>query len=322
LKEDQSPYLVSLGTVGDDGSWPAPEGTTYGAFVQLALKSMIWYPVPEFGAEAYAIPQTWDDLIALSDRLVSDGRTPWCIGWESGDFDGWPGTDWIEHLLLEDAGVAAYDDWTFHRMGFDSPPVRRAFERLGQILFTDGYIADGAVQEDWWPAQWPMVKEDPPGCWLYQFPDFASVSLPRGSAGTTTDFFAFPSIGADDRAVMGAGDMMTVFSDRPEVRALVGYLLSPEYGNTLVGASDAETHFISANQRFDVATYDAFTRNEAELINAALASDTFRFDASDLMPQEIGAELFWGAMMRYAAEGPESLDAILAELDAAWPDDG
>jgi hypothetical protein len=27
-------------------------------------------------------------------------------------------------------------------------------------------------------------------------------------------------------------------------------------------------------------------------------------------------------MMRYAREGPESLDSILAELDAAWPDDG
>ena len=34
LKRDQSPYLVSLGTVGDDGSWPASEGTTYGAVVE------------------------------------------------------------------------------------------------------------------------------------------------------------------------------------------------------------------------------------------------------------------------------------------------
>ena len=34
LKKDQSPYLVSLGTVGDDGSWPASEGTTYGAVVR------------------------------------------------------------------------------------------------------------------------------------------------------------------------------------------------------------------------------------------------------------------------------------------------
>jgi hypothetical protein len=52
----------------------------------------------------------------------------------------------------------------------------------------------------------------------------------------------------------------------------------------------------------------------------SLASDTFRFDASDLMPPEIGADRFWKAMMTYTAEGPGSLDRILAELDEAWPD--
>ena len=57
------------------------------------------------------------------------------------------------------------------------------------------------------------------------------------------------------------------------------------------------------------------------MIYAALAGDAFRFDASDLMPPPVGNDLFWDAMMRYAREGPDSLDAILAELDAAWPDD-
>ena len=59
-----------------------------------------------------------------------------------------------------------------------------------------------------------------------------------------------------------------------------------------------------------------------KIIYAALADDTFRFDASDLMPPPIGTDLFWAAMMRYATEGPSSLDAILANLDAAWPNDG
>ena len=40
------------------------------------------------------------------------------------------------------------------------------------------------------------------------------------------------------------------------------------------------------------------------------------------LPNRGGADLFWKAMMRYAAEGPDSLDAILSGLDAAWPDDG
>jgi DNA-binding SARP family transcriptional activator/ABC-type glycerol-3-phosphate transport system substrate-binding protein len=317
LRRDQSPYLVSLGTVADDGSWPSSDGATYGAFVQLNLKSMIWYPEPELRAEGYPIPATWDELIALSDRLVRDGRTPWCLGWESGGASGWPGTDWIEHLLLMDAGPDLYDAWTFHRIPFDSASVRGAFERLGRILFTDGYVADGAVLGSWAGAQLPMVRSDPPGCWLHQFPTFATHAVSEDSAGVTTDAFAFPTSGGRSRAVMGAGNMMVVFSDRPEVRAVVKYMLGPNYGTALVES----TSFISANRRFDVANYEPFERRQAGLINAALADDAFRFDASDLMPPPVGNGLFWDAMMTYATEGPQSLDRILAELDAAWPDD-
>jgi alpha-glucoside transport system substrate-binding protein len=111
--------------------------------------------------------------------------------------------------------------------------------------------------------------------------------------------------------------MMGVFSDRPEVREVVRYMLSPEYGSHLA----SETGFLSPNRDFDLANYSPFQRHQAEVINAALAADAFRFDASDLMPPEIGADLFWKAMMRYAQEGPSSLDSILSELDAAWPDD-
>jgi len=197
--------------------------------------------------------------------------------------------------------------------------VRQAFERLGQILFTEGYTAEGAVEQNFWPAQRPMVNKQPPGCWLYQFPTFAAPALPPGSVGESTNIFPFPSVGADSRGVVGGGTMIGAFSDRPEVRELVRYILSPAYGETIV-SSDAG--FISANQRFDLKHYEPFERREATFIYAALADDAFRFDASDLMPPPIGNDLFWAAMMRYAREGPESLESILAELDAAWPDDG
>ncbi len=318
LRNDQSPYLVSLGTIGDDGSWPASDGATYGAFVSINLKSLVWYPKPELRTAAASTPRTWDELIALSDRLVRDEQTPWCMGWGAGSASGWPGTDWIENLLLKAAGPQAYDQWTLHEIPFDSEPVREAFERLGQILFTKGYLAEGAVERPFDTAQLPMVREDPPGCWLYQFPDFGAGYVPPGSVGTATDIFPFPSVGDPSPAVVGAGDIIGVFSDRPEVREVVRYMLSPEYGRGLSAASP----YLSPNRRFDLSNYEPFERHQAEIIDAALADDAFRFDASDLMPPEIGADLFWKAMMRYAEEGPASLDAILTELDAAWPDDG
>jgi serine/threonine protein kinase/ABC-type glycerol-3-phosphate transport system substrate-binding protein len=318
LKQDQSPYLISLGTLGEDGSWPATTGTTFGAFSDINLKSMVWYPVPELQADGYRIPRTWDELIALSDALVRDGETPWCLGWESGEADGWPGTDWIELLLLNEAGSQVFDRWVAHQIPFDSPPVRQAFERLGQILFSEGYIADGAAESDFAFAQQPMVKRQPPGCWLYQFPSFATAFMPPGSFGATTDIFPFPSMEADPHGVLGAGTIVGAFSDRPEVRELVRYMLSPRYGEAIV---EAGAGFISANQQFDTTVYGPFERRQAKIIYAALADDTFRFDGSDLMPPPVGNDLFWDAMMRYAREGPSSLDSILTELDAAWPDD-
>ncbi len=321
LNQNQSPYLVSLGTVGPDGSWPSAAGGTYGVVTSVALKGLIWYPVPEFRAAGYDVPETWDGLIALSDRLVADRRTPWCMGFGSGRASGWPGTDWIESLLLAGAGPEVYDRWTFHRIPFDSPPVRTAFERFGQIAFTKGYMyrgADGALVTDLSEAQLPMVERDPPGCWLYHFPDFAANFLIGGSVGRDTDVFPFPTIAGRSRGLIGGGDMLSAFTDRPEVREVVKYFLSPEFGADFARVGNT----LIPNRHFDLTKYPPFWRREARLLTEALAADTFRFDASDLMPPRVGQEPFFEAMMTYLHEGPDSLDGILADLDAAWPDDG
>ena len=324
LQRDQSPYLVSLGTVGPEGEWPSDEGGTYGAFVELNVKSLIWYPAHEFDAAGYAIPATWAELVALSDRMVSEGRTPWCVGYAfggDGSSDGWPGTDWIENLLLASAGPAAYDSWTFHGIPFDSHPIRKAFHRLGRILFTKGYVYGGrktAARTLVVRAQRPMIRRDPPGCWLDQTPSFLEGWFPKRTLGRAFNVFPFPSMNeASLGPVLGGGSMLAAFADRPEVREFVKFLLSPAYGIEMAGS---EHGFISPNRRFDLANYAPFDRQQAELARKALAMDTFRFDASDLMPAEVGQDVFWRSMMRYLAEGPSSLDRILTELDAAYPD--
>jgi serine/threonine protein kinase/ABC-type glycerol-3-phosphate transport system substrate-binding protein len=323
LGKDYSPYLLSMGTVGAEGSWPSEQGNLYGLPVSLNLKSLIWYPVPEFHRAGYAIPRTWGELVALTDRMVADGRTPWCMGLESGTADGWPATDWIENLLLAGAGPSMYDRWTSHRIPFDHPVVRRAFERLGEIVFGEGKFLQGiqgSLVTSFGPAQVPMVDSDPPGCWLYHFPSFASNFLPPGSVGRTTDAFPFPSPspGHGD-AVLGGMGTAVVFADRPEVREVVQALASPAFGE---GWFTSGSGAFSANQHFDASAYDPSWRRQAEVLHAALAADTFRVDGGDLMPTEVGTGPFWKAMLRYLGEGPDSLDGILADLEAAWLDDG
>ncbi|HEX6231409.1 MAG TPA: extracellular solute-binding protein [Actinomycetota bacterium] len=321
LRADQSPYLVSLGTVDPDGSWPAEDGGLFGAFVQLNVKSLIWYPAPELQAAGYDIPRTLDELAELGRRLMRDGRTPWCLGLESGpDASGWQGTDWIENLVLAEAGGEAYDAWSFHRLPFDSVPVRRAFERFADIAFTEGSVnggPDGALRASIWDAQLPMI-DDPPGCWLYLQASFAEQFLPPGSSGSVTDVFPFPSASGRFPGLIGGGEMVAAFSDRPEVREVVRLLLGPDFGTEMTREGNG---FLIANRRFELANYSPFQRRQAEYLHEALAADAFRFDASDLMPPSIGAGDFLDAMMTYLEHGPESLDRILARLDAAWPDE-
>ena len=71
---------------------------------------------------------------------------------------------------------------------------------------------------------------------------------------------------------------------------------------------------------FDLDTYNSSTERQiAELILEAIDSGGARFDASDLMPPEIGQGAFWRGMIRLFQEGPGHIEEILAEIEQSWP---
>src|SRR5215207_1623591 len=97
------------------------------------MKSLVWYAKDDFDASGYTIPETWDELTALSDQIVADGGTPWCIGIESQAATGWVGTDWVEDVMLRTTSLENYDAWVAGDLKFDSPEVRNAFEAVGNV---------------------------------------------------------------------------------------------------------------------------------------------------------------------------------------------
>ena len=98
------------------------KGEHYGLPTNINLKSMVWYPKDDFDKAGYTIPTTWDELIALSDQIVADGSTPWCVGFKSEGSTGWPATDWMEDIMLRTAGPDVYDQWYTHEIPFNDPP--------------------------------------------------------------------------------------------------------------------------------------------------------------------------------------------------------
>jgi alpha-glucoside transport system substrate-binding protein len=312
LEETFGEYLLSLGEF---------EGKHYGLPTNVNLKSMIWYPKDDFDEAGYEIPETWDDLIALSDQIVDDGGTPWCVGFESGGATGWPATDWMEDIMLRTAGPDVYDQWVNHEIPFDDPAVVTAGEHFGEILFGEGYVLGGAEQTAsiaFGDAPTPMF-DDPPKCWLHRQASFINAFFPEDAeAGTDYDWFPFPRIENEGDAALFAGELSAVFNDTPAVREFLEAFISEEVQCAQGG--DTATSRISPNVNVGADCYaNDLLADASEVLTGAIAEGTGRFDASDLMPPAVGSGSFWTGMIQYVQQGPDSLEGVLADIEASFP---
>ena len=318
-----SSYLVGLGEV---------DGVAYGGAHAVNLKSIVWYQPAEFEKRGYAIPATWDEMIALADQILAEGMTPFCFGMYSNGATGWLATDWMEDIMLRTGqGTASYDQWVNHEIPFNDPIVKNAATLLSQIMHTDNYVVGGTdaiVSTFFGDAQNPMFERDGngnPGCFMHRQASFIVGFWPeaaQGGAGSETTVFPFPSIDASlPKAALGAGDMFGVFNDRDATAAVVEYMLSPDSFTAI--ATNKGGHGstrISAHTGFDTSLYDkAITQVLAGVLNDALSANAFRFDASDLMPPEVGAGSFWKEMTNLAVEGPGYIDTALSNVENSWP---
>jgi alpha-glucoside transport system substrate-binding protein len=316
-------YLTATYTQAwlDLATMEGPDGSPFvgGVWNRGFMKSLVWYAKDDFDASGYTIPETWDDLLALSDQIVADGGTPWCIGIESQAATGWVGTDWVEDVMLRTTSLENYDAWVAGTLKFDSPEVRSAFETVGDVWFKEGYVYGGRDQitTTFFGDSPAGLFTDPPNCFLHRQASFITGEFtrlyPDAKYKVDYDFFYLPPIDpAYGRPALGAADIYAMFNDRPEVRALLEYLTLPMSVSGFLNTSGA-----LAVQ--NGATAEMYANPVDGDIGTALAAATsFRFDGSDLMPGEVGAGSFWTGVTDWAS-GAAELDAVLPEIDASWP---
>jgi alpha-glucoside transport system substrate-binding protein len=301
----------------DMATMESPNGEIMsGVWHRVNGKSLVWYPKAAFEEAGYAIPQTWDEMLALTDQIAADGDTAWCIGIESGAATGWVATDWMEEIMLRTTSLENYDAWVNGDLPFASDEVKAAAEKMSEIWFNDEYVFGGRaaiVTTFFGDAPTPMFS-DPPGCYMHKQGNFITSFFPADAvAGEDYDFFYLPPIDeAYGRPVLVAGDLMAMFNDRPEVRAVMSYFSSAASVESWLAAGGA----ISPHEDSSLDMYgNDIERGVAEII---LNATSLRFDASDLMPGQVGAGSFWSGMTDYIA-GTVTLDQAMNEIDAAWP---
>lgn len=315
LEAAHGAYFMNLGKCADGKHYSIPTNANY--------KSIVWYNKPAFEAAGYTIPETWDDMVALSAQMVADGTTPWCIGLGSDDATGWPGTDWIEDIMVRTAGADVYNQWSNHEIPFNDPAVQAAFDKFGEIMFAEGFVlggAEGVAAIDFRDAPNPMFN-DPPSCLMHRQASFIANFFPEGvEAGVDADFFNFPAIDTSlPAAAMGGGELAMVFNNRPEVvAALLAYAGPDLQCEQASGAGVPGIDRISANANTPLDCYASDTvRLQAEAVAAALAGNGFVFDASDLMPPAVGQGSFWTGMIDWTRGTPTA--EVLDTVEAGWP---
>lgn len=307
---------LAYGTV-DDQFYAAPLGVN--------IKSYVWYSPSYFEENGLEIPETWEDLLALSDEIAgimgTDGvAKPWCVGIESGGATGWVVTDWMEDIMLRTAGADVYDQWVTHEIPFDDPAVVTAGEEAAKVLKNEDYVNGGLGDvrsitiTAFGDGGLPILDGE---CALHRQASFYANQWPEGTTvAEDGDVFAFyfPAVeGSDERPVLGGGEFLAAFNDEEATLAVQRYLASADWNNIKAGIGD----WISLHQELDIANVEnPIDQQSVEILQDENA--VFRFDASDLMPAAVGAGTFWTEMTAWI-NGDVELEPALANIEGSWP---
>jgi len=308
----------------DWAGYASTDGTLYASPLMASVKGFIWYSPAKFKEWGVEVPKTYDELLTLSKTIQNKtGKAPWCAGFGSDAATGWPGTDWVEDLVLRQAGPETYDKWVTHKIPFTDPAITKAFDSVGKILLDPKNVNAGL-------GDVKSINSTPFGdiarvvgngsCAMTHQASFFDGFIQDPKNGNATvgpdkQIWAFitpPTDASAGPAVTGGGEMVAAFSNDADTKKVQAYLSSPEWANSRVKLGGV----ISANNGLNPASASS------PILQSAIKTlqdpkTTFRFDGSDLMPGVVGAGSFWTGMVDWI--NGKSTDEVLKTIDASWP---
>lgn len=311
-----SPDWKTYGTVDD---------TFYAAPMLANVKGYVWYSPTKFKEWGVEVPTTWDELLTLTKTIQEkSGEAPWCAGFESGTASGWPGTDWIEDLVLRQSGTDVYDKWVAGDVKFTDQPIADAFSAVGDILLNPDYVnagfGDVASINSTAFADVAAKVADGTCALTHQASFLSSNFLDVQTADGKTpevapdgDVYAFvlPGLTAGESQVEAGGEFVAAFNDNEATAKVQEFMASADFANARVKLGGV----ISANKNADASlASSAFLTDAMKLLQDD--STTVRFDASDLMPATVGSGSFWKGMVDWI-DGKDQA-TVLSDIQAGY----
>jgi alpha-glucoside transport system substrate-binding protein len=282
------------------------DGETYGIVAKANSKSTIWYKpasLQELGAQP---PETWEELLELTNQYKEAGKTPWAVG--AGD--GWPLTDWFESIYLYQHGPEKYEQLFNGDIEFTDQTVKDSLAEMVKII--NGENVPGGIEAALGTAFVDSIGQvfgaNPKAELYYEGGFVGGIATgevnPNLKPGEDIDFFPFPKFSDDvGQPLLGAGDVAVAFENNEDVKALMDYLSSPEAGTIWVSTGA----IVSPNRGVELEAYpNELVKKEAEQVRDA---EVFRFDGSDLLPGALGTE--WPSVLQGVIRNPNRTDQLL-----------
>jgi alpha-glucoside transport system substrate-binding protein len=287
---------------------PAPhgDGAVYGIAVKADLKSIVWYDEARHDRR---------ELPALAAR---DGQ--WCAGMGGDATSGWPGTDWIEDILLQQQGKAVYEAWATGGLAWTDPRIGRAWRTWGS-LFGAG-AARTALLTDFRDAGKKLFAARPECALEHQGSFIRGGYAPKDRAHASFDFSTglIPGAGGHSAAREVSADFAAMFHETPQSRRLLAYLTSADAQaewarNTPTG----RTRPFSANGEVPPEAQPKDDGVARRIARTLRDSGSLCLDASDAMPTRMRLA-FQRAALAYLSDVGKDPDALLTSLEKVRTD--
>ncbi|MCB1001895.1 MAG: carbohydrate ABC transporter substrate-binding protein [Acidimicrobiales bacterium] len=258
-----------------------------------------------FEEKGYEIPTTWDDLLALCEKMTADGIIPFAAANDG----GWPQMGMFDMINMRTNGYDFHVSLLGGKESWTDDKVKKVFENWSTIL--DHYQPD-ANGRTWQDAATALGNKE---VGMYLLGTFVTSNFDETQQDIIDDidFFAFPEIdpahGQDAVEAPIDGFMM---AKSPKNEAGAKQLLEALGGAASIDAYiSVNPAVVAANAKANTASYNALQQKSAELVGAAkyIAQFLDRDTDPDFASQVVGKGL-----SDFLAD-PSQIDTILSTIE-------
>lgn len=262
----------------------------------------IFYRSDIFDQYGLSEPETWEEFLAVSETLKSNGITPISIGTKF----LWTAAGWFDYLNLRINGLDYHMDLMLGDASYLDPQLDAVFETWEELL-DRGYFLENHATYSWQEAQAPFINGTAA---MYLIGNFIVPDLENAGILDNVGFFQFPEIepgvGMYEDAPMDTYHIPAGAQNKEEAKLFLEFVARPDIQARFAYA----TGNIPPNANAAPPT-DRFTREGFEVLSAA--DGLAQFYDRDTNPEmaSVGMEGFQEFMVN-----PDRLDAIRARVDA------